>query len=74
MIVIIIIIIIIIIILIKEKMNTNSSEPTEELHINDYETRYDSEKIQELFRRSFDELYGFECFEKKRPMMIQKTM
>ena len=55
-------------------MNTNSSEPTEELHINDYETRYDSEKIQELFRRSFDELYGFECFEKKRPMMIQKTM
>ena len=50
---------------IEEEININSSEPSEELDINDNKTHYDPEMIQELFGESFDESYEFERFKKE---------
>ena len=52
--------------IIKEEMSTNSRKPQEELYINDDETNYDPETIQELFRENFVESYEFVGFEKEK--------
>ena len=45
---------------IKEEMNTSSGKPPEELDINNSETCYNLEMIQELFGENFDQTYQFE--------------
>lgn len=46
-------------------MNTNRGEPSKELDINNFETRYDPDMIQELLGESFNESYEFEGFEEE---------
>ena len=48
---------------IEEEINTDSSNPPEELYNNDDETCYDPEMLQELSGESFNESYEFEGFE-----------
>ena len=48
---------------IEEEINTDSSNPPEELYNNDVETCYDPEMLQELSGESFNESYEFEGFE-----------
>lgn len=50
---------------IEEEMNTNRGEPSKELDINNFETRYDPDMIQELLGESFNESYEFEGFEEE---------
>ena len=46
-------------------MNTNRGEPSKELDINNFETRYDPDMIQELLGESFNESCEFEGFEEE---------
>lgn len=46
-------------------MNTNRGEPSKKLDINNFETRYDPDMIQELLGESFNESYEFEGFEEE---------